>query len=415
MAQGLNLKTITIPSGSYIVIEGKRDNKCFYIIRDGQVRAFKNIEVVQFNRDGILTGGDFFGVVSTMCGLPEIETVQAVSTVTLIEVRREQFPELVIQAEPVAMKILLQLSARVRFLMTNLANTDNRRLFAQVKEPEPDEPDPPGTALYQTSRFYEEKGNLRAAFYAARQYAAAYPDGPSFANARLTVEAYQDEFGAAMPVFNDRDWTRVCPAETVIFAQGEASGEFYIINRGSVRLTRIHQNEEILLSILKAGDVFGEMSFLENKEHSSNAFALEETELMIVDRENFGRINRQNPQIAMKLASVLAAHVWFWYKQLTNRKLSDSVARVYDITAVLLEKHRVPVDKKPFRLNIDAAELLKMVGVDEEERKSVWTTIVRDDFIRTNPDGLLVVPDVELLVRRTEQLWKIQRFAAETK
>jgi CRP-like cAMP-binding protein len=415
MAQGLNLKTITIPSGSYIVIEGKRDNRCFYIIKNGQVRAFKNIEVVRFNRDGILTAGDFFGVVSTMCGLPEIETVQAVTNVTLIEVSREQFPELVIHAEPVAMKILLQLSAWVRFLMTNLAKTSKMHLLTQAKEPEPDETALPGGELFKTSRFYEERENFRAAFYAARQYAASYPDGASLASVKLIIETYQEEFGAALPVFNDSDWTRVYPAETMIFAQGEVSADFYIINRGTVRLTRIHENEEILLNTLKAGDIFGEMSFLEDKEHSSNAFTLEETELMIVDKENFGRINRQNPQIAMKLATLLSGHVWFWYKQLTNRKLSDPVAQVYDITAVLLERQRVPVNKKPFRLNIGAAELLKMVSIGEEERKAVWTTIERDDFIRTNADGLLVVPDVELLVRRTEQLWKIQRFSAGTK
>jgi CRP-like cAMP-binding protein len=414
MAQVLNLKTITIPSGSYIVIEGKRDNKCFYIIRDGQVRAFKNIEVVRVNRGGILAPGDFFGVVSTMCGLPEIETIQAVTNVTLVEVKREQFPELVIQAEPVAMKILVQLSAWVRFLMTHMASARKVRPFAQAKNTETEVP-PPGDALFKTSQFYEEKENHRAAFYAARQYMAAYPDGASLANAKLTVEAYQEEFGTALPVFNDRDWTRVYPAETMIYMQGEASAEFYIINRGTVRLTRIHQNEEIFLSSLKAGDIFGEMSFLEDKEHSANAFALEETEVMIVDKENFGRINRQNPQIAMKLASLLSGHVWFWYKQLTNRKLSDPVARVYDIATVLLERQRVPIAKKPYRLNISAAELLKMVSIGEKDRNTVLTAVERDDFIRTNADGLLVVPDVELLVRRTEQLWKIQRFAAEMK
>jgi CRP-like cAMP-binding protein len=307
-------------------------------------------------------------------------------------------------AEPVAMKILNQLSARVRFLMKSVS----KDTFVGVKGEAAYDP---ASDLFKTLEFYESKQLFDFAFHAASQYLKNYPNGVQKAEVAEKIEIFTKTVQSEPPDFNENDWTRTYQKNSMIFAQGEAGGELFVITKGEVKLTILQDGREVFLSQLKAGDVFGEMSFLENKAHTSNAVALEETELMIVDKNNFGRVNKQNPQIATKLATLLSGHIWFWQKQLTNHKLKDQIARVYDMVCVLMERQKAPVGKKSFHMNLSAEELFNIVGVEEAERRAIWMSIKRDGFIDEHQGGTLIVQDVEILVRRTEQLWKIHRFS----
>jgi hypothetical protein len=49
----------------------------------------------------------------------------------------------------------------------------------------------------------------------------------------------------------------------VIFCENEPPNEVYILKKGKVRISRIVENKDIQLFIMKPGDVFGEMALLE--------------------------------------------------------------------------------------------------------------------------------------------------------
>ncbi|KKK65666.1 hypothetical protein LCGC14_2971860, partial [marine sediment metagenome] len=66
MANPLQLSIVNFTQSSYIIVEGKQDANCFFIIRSGQVRLFKEAELVEEEKGVVLGPGDFFGVVSTM-------------------------------------------------------------------------------------------------------------------------------------------------------------------------------------------------------------------------------------------------------------------------------------------------------------------------------------------------------------
>jgi CRP-like cAMP-binding protein len=64
----------------------------------------------------VLGPGDFIGVVSSMSGHSQIETAIAVTDVTLISVRRDQYSELIEKNTPVAMKIIYSFTRKMRYL-----------------------------------------------------------------------------------------------------------------------------------------------------------------------------------------------------------------------------------------------------------------------------------------------------------
>src|SRR5690606_34497689 len=73
----------------------------------------------------------------------------------------------------------------------------------------------------------------------------------------------------------------------VIFAAGEEGGEMYLIQKGRVEIfMRDASHERIVLNVVERGEIFGELSLLDDEPRSVSAKALEETTLIVVDRDD---------------------------------------------------------------------------------------------------------------------------------
>lgn len=82
-----------------------------------------------------------------------------------------------------------------------------------------------------------------------------------------------------------------------IFDEGDPAETVYILKSGAVEI-RIGTRGDFprTLTIVKVGDVFGELALLENRSHNAAAIALEKSEVLEVPREEFlKRLNASDP------------------------------------------------------------------------------------------------------------------------
>ena len=84
---------------------------------------------------------------------------------------------------------------------------------------------------------------------------------------------------------------------TVIFRQGDPGDKFYLIRAGRVRVFREDASLETELSVLQAGDDFGEMALFMDEPRSATVAALEETRLMVLSKEQFQSILKDFPNV----------------------------------------------------------------------------------------------------------------------
>jgi len=84
---------------------------------------------------------------------------------------------------------------------------------------------------------------------------------------------------------------------TVIFRQGDRGDKFYLIRTGRVRVFREDANLETEISVLQAGDDFGEMALFMDEPRSATVAALEETRLMVLSKEQFQSILKDFPNV----------------------------------------------------------------------------------------------------------------------
>ncbi|MDR1947885.1 MAG: cyclic nucleotide-binding domain-containing protein [Spirochaetaceae bacterium] len=399
MPDQLQLIFVTFKKDSYIVVEGKQNADRFYIIRQGKVRISKDVEVVEEEDGNILGPGDFFGVVSTMSSHSHIETARALADVTLISVQREQYGQLIQNNTPVAMKIIRQFSRRMRYLdeaftrltLKNTAQNDTSHLF-------------------KVAEYYLRQSQYNQAYYAYHQYMKHCPRGPEIKTTRermMKIAPYvkNTKFDYAPGEFN-----RQYPRDSMLFSEGEPGDELYIIREGSVKIVKIVDNNEVLLAVLKPGDIFGEMALLESKPRAACAIAYDDCAVLAVNRDNFERMVGTQPQIVSRLTTLLAERIWYIYKQLANTLKSDPLGRMYDALLIQLEKNRVNLKvAQSYTFDFGPRELINIVGLPKGDGTLVLRKMLEDRCIQVINDRITVT-NIWDIVRQTEYYKKMQRI-----
>ncbi len=398
MNNPLQLSLVNFKKGAYIIVEGKQKADCFYIIRSGKVSISKEVEVVEEEGGNLLAPGDFFGVVSTMSSHSHIETAQALTDVTLIAVRREQYGLLIERNAPVAMKIIQQFSKKMRYFDEALA-----RLTLKSGDSED------LGHLFRVAEYYARQNQFNLAYYAYHQYIVNSPNGSNLRVAKERMAKIKPYAKAVYLDLNGEEFTRTYPKNTMIFSEAQPGKEMYIIQKGSVKITKIQNDNEVMLALLKAGDMFGEMSLLEDKPRSASAIAHEDTVLMAVNKANFTRMVSNQPQLISKLTQILSERLWFVHKQLANTQLSDPLGRLYDALHIQLEKLRIPMSNEAYTFDIGPKELGNMVGLPKDEVNLIMRKLFENSKVKI-VDNRIHVSDIEEIEKQTKYFRKMEKI-----
>src|SRR5215469_10275652 len=119
------------------------------------------------------------------------------------------------------------------------------------------------------------------------------------------------------------------PKGQAIFRTGDVGGALYLVNAGLVRVS-LENNEgaEVILGEYGRGQVFGEISLLDGGPRTSTARALEDTEVLILNRSHLLDMITKYPHSAMDLLTVIGARL-----RATDQFLRTQVTRNVNLEA----------------------------------------------------------------------------------
>jgi CRP/FNR family transcriptional regulator, cyclic AMP receptor protein len=100
------------------------------------------------------------------------------------------------------------------------------------------------------------------------------------------------------------------PEGARLFERGDRGNELYIVYSGKVEISiRDLAGEKIILTIAEKGDLFGELSMLDNRPRTATAMALEDTELIVLNRENLQLFFQKKPSAALDMIAAMGAMI----------------------------------------------------------------------------------------------------------
>ncbi|MCX7881774.1 MAG: cyclic nucleotide-binding domain-containing protein [Brevinematales bacterium] len=386
MAESVAFQISSFKRGGYIIVEDEENSEDFYIIRQGKVVEYRSVSIVQEEEQGTVLGvGDFFGVLSCMAKRPRIETVQVLEDVSCIVVKRHQFGDLIQKNTAIAMKILRYFGKQLRYYDSQLTQLH----FKNSLEEDP-------AHLFAIGEYFFANQLLIQAAYAYLRYIKYCPDGGYVNQAKIKLAKINPSPEKLQP--KKENFYSLYEDGQIIFLEHEPGNELYIIQEGKVKITKLVGNNEVLLAVLKKGDIFGEMALLDNKPRSASAIAFGPTKLMAINRANFEPTVQAHPEIATKIIELLSERIWIIYKQLSNSLIPDPVGKLYDALYTQLQKARVPIRPgTSYTFDFGPEEIIKFVGFSSGEGKLHLKRLMDQDKTIQIMDNKIVCKDIASL------------------
>lgn len=114
----------------------------------------------------------------------------------------------------------------------------------------------------------------------------------------------------------------------VLAHQGEAGDTFFIIRSGRVRIDVDDILDDSLAAVtvnhLGPGDFFGEMALLTGAVRGATVTAVEDTEILVVARQDIAPLLQANPELPERLGAVLAHRLEMNQTMLATRQAGDA-------------------------------------------------------------------------------------------
>lgn len=87
-----------------------------------------------------------------------------------------------------------------------------------------------------------------------------------------------------------------------VFKESEDGQSVYVLKSGEVKACKTAPDGELFtLTIMKDGDIFGEMSFLDGRPRSATIIAMSDLVTYVIERSDFETIVDENPRIIYKI------------------------------------------------------------------------------------------------------------------
>ncbi len=187
----------------------------------------------------------------------------------------------------------------------------------------------------------------------------------------------------------------------VLFHMGDEGGNLYIIESGRVKVTiPSAEGDEVILAILEAGEILGEISLIDGKPRSATVQAMKDTAALCLFRENFLEVLRERFDVVLQVLEILADRL-----RLTDTLVAES--RFMDITARLAKKlldltRAFGVEEElgvRICVRVTQKDLASMVGATRESVNKQLKAF-RESGLLTMSEGHIRVLDPEGLARR---------------
>ncbi len=154
----------------------------------------------------------------------------------------------------------------------------------------------------------------------------------------------------------------------VILVEEEAGNALFVIVKGKVKVGRgSSDGREVILTLLSDSDFFGEMAILDGLNRSATVTAIEDTELFLIQRNEFLSLLHDYPEISIALLQELTQRLRAADMKIKALTLKDAEGKVATVLLQLadeigkIKQGKVEIEKLPLQ-----QDLANMAGTSRE-------------------------------------------------
>lgn len=188
----------------------------------------------------------------------------------------------------------------------------------------------------------------------------------------------EDELHGFVPLVRERHYAK----GAVILSQGDVGEALFLIGSGQVKVTMIAEDgREVILSVLKTGDFFGEMALVDDEPRSAHVVAMADTMLLQLRRDDFRARLRSSPEVAIALLRELSRRLRRADDTIASLMLLDVNGRVAHLLLELAREDDHDAATR-IRRRLTHAAIGQMVGASRETVSRTMRNLVLRSVIQ---------------------------------
>ena len=208
-----------------------------------------------------------------------------------------------------------------------------------------------------------------------------------------TVSLFWDLDKIELGYISDKMVSKKFENGNLIFLEESEGKNLFFVVEGSVKVTRLSKDgREVILAMLNAGDFFGEMSLLDGEARSANVIALEKTEVLSLNRDDFLVVLHEYPKIAIQLLKEMTSRLRKSDRQIVSLSLSDAEKRIalcivrFADEQGVIKNGQVTIPKIPIQQDI-----ANMAGTSRETVSRAMSLLTEEKYIKRNGKELKIL------------------------
>jgi CRP/FNR family transcriptional regulator len=185
----------------------------------------------------------------------------------------------------------------------------------------------------------------------------------------------------------------------VIFLEGDPADRLWLVQSGQVKIVKYSADgQENLLEVIMPGEMFGGAGIL-FPTHPATAVAMFDVTVLSLDREEYCRIIRQYPDVALRIIGILGERLRaaMHMRALSTDRVDTRVAHIL----LKLAAKTGQATEQGIRINLPLArqDIADMAGTTIETAIRIMSRFRKEGLALTEPGGYIVVTD-EARLRR---------------
>jgi len=183
--------------------------------------------------------------------------------------------------------------------------------------------------------------------------------------------------------------TRKVRKGAVLFRKDDPGSTLYAVCEGAVRISvPSKQGQDAIFNIVSQGEVFGEIALLDGGSRTADAIAIEDSELMLIERREFLPVLRAHPEVAINLIEILCSRL-----RRTSEQVEDIVFLGLPgrLAKALLQLHRRAAANPAEGIRVTQRELSQMIGVSRESVNKQLRSWERRRWLKIERGGVRIV------------------------
>ncbi|GGE02865.1 Crp/Fnr family transcriptional regulator [Paenibacillus nasutitermitis] len=177
-----------------------------------------------------------------------------------------------------------------------------------------------------------------------------------------------------------------------IFFEGDEGDELYLVISGVVQIYQDNRSRDVILSIFREGDFFGEMALLQNERvRSASARTIEKSTLCVLKKRHFIPLVKSRPEILIGILGTALDRLRDANNLITDLTILDVRTRIARMLLRLTEQHGVPsADGMLIDLKLTHQHLADMMGTARETVTKLLLELQNEQLIRIDQKKIIV-------------------------